>query len=61
MISSILKDSTMNNPLIRDIMDKTMIIDIMNEEIDYDLKELLINDTLKCSMRRKILTQLIIS
>ena len=61
MISSILKDSTMTNPLIRDIMDKTMIIDIMNEEIDYDLKELLINDTLKCSMRRKILTQLIIS
>ena len=61
MISSILKDSTMNNPLIRDIMDKTMIIDIMNEEIDYNLKELLINDTLKCSMRRKILTQLIIS
>ena len=57
MISSILKDSTINNSLIRDIMDKSIINDIMNEQIDDALKELLINDTLKCSMRRKILIQ----
>ena len=29
----------------------------MNKSIDNDLKELLINDALKSSMRRKILTQ----
>ena len=45
MISNILKEPRMNKSL------------IMNESIDDDLKELLINDTLKCSMRHKILTQ----
>ena len=40
MISNILKEPRMNKSL------------IMNESIDDDLKELLINDTLKCSMRQ---------
>ena len=52
MISNILKELTMNNKqsLIREIMDKTMISGIMNQPIDNDLKELLINNTLKHSM-----------
>ena len=52
MISNTLKELTMNNKqsLIREIMDKTMISGIMNQPIDNDLKELLINNTLKHSM-----------
>ena len=59
MISNILKEPAMNNKesFIRDIMDKTMISNIMNQPIDNDLKELLINNTLKHSMTCKILAQ----
>ena len=61
MISNILSDSTMNNKesLIRDIVDKSMIIDIMNEQIDDDLNKLLFDNTLTHSMRCKILAQAI--
>ena len=50
MISNIWNDPTMNNknPLIRDILDKSIINDIMDDEsLDDNLKELLINDTFK--------------
>ena len=57
MISNIWNNSntTNKNSLIRDI-DKSRINDIMDDEsMDDDLKELLINDTFKHSMKCKIL------
>ena len=55
MISNIWNNSSGNkNSLIRDILNKSMINDIMDDNID-DLKESLINDTFIHSMKCKIL------
>ena len=57
MISNIWNNSNSNkNPLIRDILNKSIINDTINDNsLDDDLKESLINDTFKHSMKCKIL------
>ena len=59
MISNILEEPTMNNKelLIRDILNKSWIRNILNQPINNNLKETLINNILKRSMTNKILAQ----
>ena len=62
MISNIWNSSNSNkNPLIRDMLNKSIINDTINDNsLDGDLKESLINDTFKHSMKCKILEKKIL-